>query len=167
MYHINIFIGFQTCLIFSKILLTLRTKKLYYRFIFSYIDFFDFSHLLFRILKFCDFDLCLKKFQMKEITGTKFLQHFYRFKKCLNITFGFQDLQFYFTRLHFIIIYFYYYYFFRIGRKNIFTISVWLQGIAGCGMAFAQDYWSFTFLRVLVGASTSGQYLAAYVIGKL
>ncbi|XP_026805656.1 organic cation transporter protein [Rhopalosiphum maidis] len=53
----------------------------------------------------------------------------------------------------------------RIGRKNIFTISVWLQGIAGCGMAFTQEYWSFTFLRVLVGASTSGLYLAAYVIG--
>ncbi|KAL5233280.1 hypothetical protein ACI65C_000690 [Semiaphis heraclei] len=53
----------------------------------------------------------------------------------------------------------------RIGRKNIFVISIWLQGIAGCGMAFAQEYWSFTFLRVLVGASTSGLYLAAYVIG--
>jgi len=55
---------------------------------------------------------------------------------------------------------------FRIGRKNIFVISVWLQGIAGCGMAFTQEYWSFTFLRVLVGASTSGLYLAAYVIGR-
>ncbi|VVC43321.1 Major facilitator superfamily domain,Major facilitator, sugar transporter-like [Cinara cedri] len=53
----------------------------------------------------------------------------------------------------------------RIGRKNIFTISVWLQGIAGCGLAFTQEYWSFTFLRVIVGASTSGLYLAAYVIG--
>lgn len=54
----------------------------------------------------------------------------------------------------------------RIGRKNIFTISVWLQGVSGFGMAFSQEYWSFTFLRVLVGASTSGLYLAAYVIGK-
>lgn len=53
----------------------------------------------------------------------------------------------------------------RIGRKNIFIISVWLQGVAGIGMAFTQEYWSFTFLRVLVGASTSGLYLAAYVIG--
>ncbi|XP_001944985.1 organic cation transporter protein [Acyrthosiphon pisum] len=53
----------------------------------------------------------------------------------------------------------------RIGRKNIFVISVLLQGISGCGMAFTQEYWSFTFLRVLVGASTSGLYLAAYVIG--
>lgn len=55
---------------------------------------------------------------------------------------------------------------FRIGRKNIFVISVLLQGITGCGMAFTQEYWSFTFLRVLVGASTSGLYLAAYVIGR-
>ncbi|XP_025192491.1 organic cation transporter protein [Melanaphis sacchari] len=53
----------------------------------------------------------------------------------------------------------------RIGRKNIFMISLWLQGIVGCGMAFAQEYWSFTLLRVLVGASTSGLYLASYVIG--
>jgi len=55
---------------------------------------------------------------------------------------------------------------FRIGRKKIFIISVLLQGIAGCGMAFTQDYRSFTIFRVLVGASTSGLYLAAYVIGR-
>ncbi|XP_050525745.1 organic cation transporter protein [Daktulosphaira vitifoliae] len=53
----------------------------------------------------------------------------------------------------------------KIGRKHVFTISVWLQGIAGIGLALAPEFWSFAFLRVFVGASTSGLYMAAYVIG--
>ncbi|XP_050421086.1 organic cation transporter protein-like [Adelges cooleyi] len=53
----------------------------------------------------------------------------------------------------------------KIGRKHIFTISIWLQGITGFGLAFAPNYWTFALLRVFLGASTSGMYLAAYVIG--
>lgn len=41
-----------------------------------------------------------------------------------------------------------------------------MQLIGGCSMAYAQDYWSFAFLRLLNGATTSGLHLAAYCISK-
>lgn len=53
----------------------------------------------------------------------------------------------------------------RYGRKLIFFLSLILQVVAGVLTAFAPEFWSFSFIRLAVGASTSGVFLVAYVIG--
>lgn len=55
----------------------------------------------------------------------------------------------------------------RCGRKIIFFISLVIQVVAGLLAAFAPEFWSFTILRAIVGATTSGVFLVAYVIGKI
>ncbi|XP_049803763.1 organic cation transporter protein-like isoform X1 [Schistocerca nitens] len=52
----------------------------------------------------------------------------------------------------------------RYGRKIIFFISLVLQVICGTVAAFLPDYISFMIARMLIGASTSGVFLVAYVI---
>lgn len=54
---------------------------------------------------------------------------------------------------------------FRYGRKIIFFISLVIQLVFGVLAAFAPEYISFTFARLIVGATTSGVFLVAYVIG--
>lgn len=56
--------------------------------------------------------------------------------------------------------------FFRFGRKLIFFISLVIQVIFGLLAAIAPEFWTFTLARLIVGATTSGVFLVAYVIGK-
>lgn len=53
----------------------------------------------------------------------------------------------------------------RYGRKLIFFMSLVLQVIFGFLAAFAPEFWTFTAARFVVGATTSGVFLVAYVIG--
>lgn len=55
---------------------------------------------------------------------------------------------------------------FRYGRKITFFISLVIQLVFGIIAAFAPEYWTFTIARAIVGATTSGVFLVAYVIGK-
>lgn len=54
----------------------------------------------------------------------------------------------------------------RYGRKIIFFISLVIQVIAGLLAAIAPEFWSYTIARCVVGATTSGVFLVAYVIGN-
>lgn len=54
----------------------------------------------------------------------------------------------------------------RYGRKPIFFISLVVQVVFGVLAAFAPEYVTFTIARLVVGATTSGVFLVAYVIGK-
>ncbi|KAJ8922278.1 hypothetical protein NQ315_004217 [Exocentrus adspersus] len=53
----------------------------------------------------------------------------------------------------------------RYGRKITFVISLVVQLIFGVIAGFAPEYWTFTIARAIVGATTSGVFLVAYVIG--
>lgn len=52
----------------------------------------------------------------------------------------------------------------RFGRRPIFFISLVIQVIAGVLAGISPDFYSFTFFRMVVGATTSGVFLVAYVI---
>ncbi|XP_044756000.1 organic cation transporter protein isoform X2 [Coccinella septempunctata] len=52
----------------------------------------------------------------------------------------------------------------RYGRKLIFFISLILQVTAGILASVAPEFWSFTFARMIIGSTTSGVFLVAYVI---
>ena len=52
----------------------------------------------------------------------------------------------------------------RYGRKPIFFMSLVIQVMAGILAGFAPEFFSFIFARILVGATTSGVFLVAYVI---
>lgn len=52
----------------------------------------------------------------------------------------------------------------RYGRKLIFFISLVIQVVFGLLAAVAPEFWTFTFARFIVGATTSGVFLVAYVI---
>jgi OCT family organic cation transporter-like MFS transporter 4/5 len=54
----------------------------------------------------------------------------------------------------------------KFGRKLIFFISLVIQVVFGLIAAFTPEFWSFTLSRAIVGATTSGVFLVAYVIGK-
>jgi len=54
---------------------------------------------------------------------------------------------------------------FRYGRRPIFFISLVLQVVGGILAGLAPEYYSFVFARMCIGASTSGVFLVAYVIG--
>ncbi|KAJ8949972.1 hypothetical protein NQ318_002380, partial [Aromia moschata] len=53
----------------------------------------------------------------------------------------------------------------RYGRKLTFFISLVIQLVFGIIASFAPEYWTFTIARAVVGATTSGVFLVAYVIG--
>nr|XP_023017401.1 organic cation transporter protein-like [Leptinotarsa decemlineata] len=53
----------------------------------------------------------------------------------------------------------------RFGRKIIFFISLVMEVVFGILAAIAPEFWTFTFARLIVGATTSGVFLVAYVIG--
>ncbi|XP_047110116.1 organic cation transporter protein-like [Schistocerca piceifrons] len=52
----------------------------------------------------------------------------------------------------------------RFGRRPIFFLSLVLQVIGGIGAAVLPNYSSFVAARMLIGATTSGVFLVAYVI---
>ncbi|KAJ3662937.1 hypothetical protein Zmor_007251 [Zophobas morio] len=52
----------------------------------------------------------------------------------------------------------------KFGRKLIFFISLVIQVVFGLIAAFAPELWSFSLARAIVGATTSGVFLVAYVI---
>lgn len=54
----------------------------------------------------------------------------------------------------------------RIGRKPIFFLSLVIQVIFGVLAAISPEFWTYTVSRCVVGMSTSGVFLVAYVIGK-
>ncbi|CAG9763142.1 unnamed protein product [Ceutorhynchus assimilis] len=53
----------------------------------------------------------------------------------------------------------------RWGRKKTFFLSLVTQVVFGVLAAFAPEFWSFTIARAVVGATTSGVFLVAYVVG--
>ncbi|CAG9824175.1 unnamed protein product [Phaedon cochleariae] len=53
----------------------------------------------------------------------------------------------------------------RYGRKKTFFISLVTQVVVGVIAAIAPEFWTFTIARIIVGATTSGVFLVAYVIG--
>ncbi|XP_059486702.1 organic cation transporter protein [Neocloeon triangulifer] len=53
----------------------------------------------------------------------------------------------------------------RFGRRPIFFTSLVLQVTGGILAGLAPEYFSFVFARMLIGATTSGVFLVAYVIG--
>lgn len=52
----------------------------------------------------------------------------------------------------------------RFGRKPIFFLSLVIQVIFGVLAAYAPEYITFTIARLVIGATTSGVFLVAYVI---
>lgn len=52
----------------------------------------------------------------------------------------------------------------KIGRKPVFFASLVLQLIFGIGAGIAPEYITYTIARIVVGATTSGVFLVAYVI---
>lgn len=48
----------------------------------------------------------------------------------------------------------------------MFFISLVIQVVFGLLAAIAPEFWTFTITRAVVGATTSGVFLVAYVIGK-
>lgn len=53
----------------------------------------------------------------------------------------------------------------RFGRRPTFFISLVLQLIGGLLAAIAPEYVTFVLARIIIGATTSGVFLIAYVIG--
>ncbi|KAF7267224.1 hypothetical protein GWI33_019553 [Rhynchophorus ferrugineus] len=53
----------------------------------------------------------------------------------------------------------------RWGRKKTFFLSLVTQVVFGIIAAFAPEIWTFSIARAVVGATTSGVFLVAYVIG--
>lgn len=54
----------------------------------------------------------------------------------------------------------------RYGRKLIFFISLIIQVVFGVLSAISPEFWTFSIARAIVGATTSGVFLVAYVIGE-
>jgi len=52
----------------------------------------------------------------------------------------------------------------KLGRKVSFFISVVVQAVFGILSGLVPDYWAFIILRCIVGATTSGVFLVAYVL---
>lgn len=53
----------------------------------------------------------------------------------------------------------------RWGRKKTFFLSLVIQVVFGIIASFAPEFWTFSIARAIVGATTSGVFLVAYVIG--
>lgn len=54
----------------------------------------------------------------------------------------------------------------KYGRRPIFFLSIVIQLIGGILVTVAPEYISYVILRLIVGSTTSGVFLVAYVIGK-
>lgn len=54
----------------------------------------------------------------------------------------------------------------KFGRKPIFFLSLVIQLVGGIFVAIAPEYISYVIFRLIVGSTTSGVFLVAYVIGK-
>ena len=52
----------------------------------------------------------------------------------------------------------------KLGRKLSFFVSVVIMAVFGIASGLVPDYWSFIILRCVVGATTSGVFLVAYVL---
>ncbi|CAH1636432.1 unnamed protein product [Spodoptera littoralis] len=52
----------------------------------------------------------------------------------------------------------------RFGRKCPLLVAVVMQIACGVGAAFVPDYWSFTFLRFVIGMSVGGTMVTGFVI---
>ena len=52
----------------------------------------------------------------------------------------------------------------KLGRKLSFFVSVVIMAVFGIASGLVTDYWSFIILRCVVGATTSGVFLVAYVL---
>ncbi|KAF5279391.1 hypothetical protein FQA39_LY05501 [Lamprigera yunnana] len=52
----------------------------------------------------------------------------------------------------------------RFGRRIVFFSSLVIQVIFGLLVAVAPEFWSYSFFRLIVGSTTSGVFLVAYVI---
>lgn len=52
----------------------------------------------------------------------------------------------------------------RFGRKNPLLVAVVIQVTMGITAAYVPDYWSFTFVRFLVGMSVGGTMVTSFVI---
>ncbi|XP_069171909.1 organic cation transporter protein isoform X2 [Procambarus clarkii] len=53
----------------------------------------------------------------------------------------------------------------RLGRKPVFLSALVLMVVVGVGQAIIPDYFAFTTLRFILGASLQGVFLVAYVMG--
>lgn len=53
---------------------------------------------------------------------------------------------------------------FRFGRKKPLLVAVLLQLTAGVVAAYIPEYWTFTFMRFLVGLSVGGTMVTSFVI---
>jgi OCT family organic cation transporter-like MFS transporter 4/5 len=54
----------------------------------------------------------------------------------------------------------------KYGRRPIFFLSLVIQLIGGVVVAVTPEFISFVIFRAIVGSTTSGVFLVAYVIGK-
>ena len=54
----------------------------------------------------------------------------------------------------------------RFGRRPIFFLSLVIQLVGGILVAVSPEYISYVIFRLIVGSTTSGVFLVAYVIGK-
>ena len=54
----------------------------------------------------------------------------------------------------------------KYGRKSIFFLSLVIQLISGIAVALAPEFITYVIFRAIVGSTTSGVFLVAYVIGK-
>ena len=54
----------------------------------------------------------------------------------------------------------------KFGRRPIFFLSLVIQLVGGILVAVAPEYISYIIFRLIVGSTTSGVFLVAYVIGN-
>lgn len=54
----------------------------------------------------------------------------------------------------------------KYGRRPIFFLSLVIQLIGGIVVALTPEYISYMVFRAIVGSTTSGVFLVAYVIGE-
>ncbi|XP_021181745.1 organic cation transporter-like protein [Helicoverpa armigera] len=52
----------------------------------------------------------------------------------------------------------------RYGRKDPLLVAVVIQLVCGIGAVYCPDYWSFTFMRFLIGLSVGGTMVTTFVI---
>lgn len=55
----------------------------------------------------------------------------------------------------------------KFGRRPIFFLSLVIQLVGGVLVAVSPEYISYVVFRLIVGSTTSGVFLVAYVIGKV
>jgi len=55
----------------------------------------------------------------------------------------------------------------KYGRRPIFFLSLVIQLVGGILVAVAPEFISYVIFRLIVGSTTSGVFLVAYVIGNL